>query len=635
MTIAKRAVTLTSGTAQKVYDELPLVCQTVSVTGDGFVAGEGATYEVTGSQTAVGASQNAFTYTLNDGTLADNYAITQVLGTLTVLPNKKKVTIGKTLTETIPPSGDLEIDYGDMLTVQLAEPIVCNGSTQYVCTGWTASNAQPSAGAGSVATFKVVGDVDLNWLWQTNVLTLAEAMNASDMEVQIGGAVDWSPMWSADAPDGVHCARIGAIANKTNAWMQTTVDGSGEIAFAWKCSLASRNTKVQFFVDDVAQGVISEQTDWTVLRTMVFGEGTHVIKWRLFTGRSGASEADFAAIDGLVWTPAVPPTLAEALNTNLIWRTDGAATWHGVAKDSLLDTREAWAAVSGLANCETAAVWTKVYGSGVLSFDWAISCEEEYDWFEVTVDDEVCTYITGETDWQTTGLQITGEGWHVVRWEYIKDEEDEEDLVGENTAWLDNVVWTSTTVPDEPDVPDEPATDPIPDLGETPTESQIQKALDGSADMRITSNVTNGVTYNAYREWANKVELPSGGKAGAQVVKDSSNAWLSFALDSATLIEIPPQEDDVVIESFAPTSSQGLFDFTVSVKDVEIGSAASVENLKTVFEFEGGASLDPADMSGENVSITFGTPVNGKLRFTAGPKDTNERTFFMRMKMNP
>ena len=82
--IAPREVTLTSGSASKVYDGTALVNSTVTVGGDGFVDGEGATFNVAGSQTNVGESENVFSYMLNDGTKASNYTITTANGTLTV-----------------------------------------------------------------------------------------------------------------------------------------------------------------------------------------------------------------------------------------------------------------------------------------------------------------------------------------------------------------------------------------------------------------------------------------------------------------------------------------------------------------------------------------------------------------------
>lgn len=82
--INKRSVTLTSETASKVYDGMPLTKHEVKVTGDGFADGEGATYNVTGTITNVGTTDNTFTYTLNEGTKATNYTITKTEGKLTI-----------------------------------------------------------------------------------------------------------------------------------------------------------------------------------------------------------------------------------------------------------------------------------------------------------------------------------------------------------------------------------------------------------------------------------------------------------------------------------------------------------------------------------------------------------------------
>lgn len=85
-TIRKRAVTLTSASAEKAYDGTALTAGEVAVGGDGFAAGEGATNRVTGTQTGVGTSTNFFTYELNEGTLEGNYEVTTAEGTLTVTP---------------------------------------------------------------------------------------------------------------------------------------------------------------------------------------------------------------------------------------------------------------------------------------------------------------------------------------------------------------------------------------------------------------------------------------------------------------------------------------------------------------------------------------------------------------------
>ena len=99
--IKPRPVILTSATAEKGYDGMALTAQTVTaseLTADtGFVTGEGLLYDVTGSQTATGSSDNTFTYTaMNAATKLSNYDIATVYGRLTVTPT---VNIQKTKTD--------------------------------------------------------------------------------------------------------------------------------------------------------------------------------------------------------------------------------------------------------------------------------------------------------------------------------------------------------------------------------------------------------------------------------------------------------------------------------------------------------------------------------------------------------
>ena len=83
--VTKRSVVMTSESDSKVYDKTPLTNGTVNITGDGFITGEGAEYTVTGSQTEKGSSDNEFTYSLKEGTKAENYDIVTEFGQLEVL----------------------------------------------------------------------------------------------------------------------------------------------------------------------------------------------------------------------------------------------------------------------------------------------------------------------------------------------------------------------------------------------------------------------------------------------------------------------------------------------------------------------------------------------------------------------
>ncbi|MCQ2224992.1 MAG: InlB B-repeat-containing protein, partial [Paludibacteraceae bacterium] len=84
LTVEPRPVILTSATESKVYDRKPLLNQKVTIGGEGFATGEGATFEVPNSIVNPGSVENGFTYTLNVNTLADNYTIKTIVGTLTI-----------------------------------------------------------------------------------------------------------------------------------------------------------------------------------------------------------------------------------------------------------------------------------------------------------------------------------------------------------------------------------------------------------------------------------------------------------------------------------------------------------------------------------------------------------------------
>ena len=107
--INKRPVTLTSASANKVYDGKPLTNDTVTSTplgvGVGFLDGEGVTCNVTGSQTNVGESDNEFTYTFDEGTSKSDYLVTYEFGKLIVTQDNTEVVV--TITEH---SGAFEYD---------------------------------------------------------------------------------------------------------------------------------------------------------------------------------------------------------------------------------------------------------------------------------------------------------------------------------------------------------------------------------------------------------------------------------------------------------------------------------------------------------------------------------------------
>ncbi len=95
LTITPRSVKLTSEKAEKVYDGTSLTRPDVTVTGDGFVAGEVSDIRATGTVTNVsdGEQPNTIVYTTSDSFKPGNYSIKKDEGTLKITPVTDKVTV--------------------------------------------------------------------------------------------------------------------------------------------------------------------------------------------------------------------------------------------------------------------------------------------------------------------------------------------------------------------------------------------------------------------------------------------------------------------------------------------------------------------------------------------------------------
>lgn len=263
-----------------------------------------------------------------------------------------------------------------------------------------------------------------------------------------------------------------------------------------------------------------------------------------------------------------------------------------------------------------------VSGAGTISFWCKTSCEHDDDgtftWDRLMVytnDVEIVDWrMDGEMDWTERSFAFDG-GENTVKWVYYKDNSYAE---GEDCAWVDSVTWTPT--------------DSIPAIA---SDGEVAAALAGTTDVNLTANVTNAAQYAAYRTWALSV---TNATTTTQMVKESTRTWLSYAFAADALIDKELTSDDVKIESFTPASTDGKFEFTVSVKDVNIGGGSVAvetlkENLKKVLGIEGSATLSPGGFSSDNIDITFDTPVDGKARFIVSPPADAGNSFFMRVKV--
>ena len=152
LTISKVDLTLTSKTKSKTYDgneltngEDPLEVET------GWIDGEGATYEFTGSVTDPGESAaNAFTVTPKDGTNLDNYNVKKTEGTLSIVSANASYEVSITPNSaTEKYDGTEKSVSGFVGETEQGIPVTANGHTYYV-TGVTAEATATNAGTTNV-----------------------------------------------------------------------------------------------------------------------------------------------------------------------------------------------------------------------------------------------------------------------------------------------------------------------------------------------------------------------------------------------------------------------------------------------------------------------------------------------------
>jgi hypothetical protein len=117
-------------------------------------------------------------------------------------------------------------------------------------------------------------------------LTLAGALNATNLTWTTGGSAGWSGQTSI-THDGVAAAQSGRIGNNQESWIQTTVNGPGTLTFWWKVSSDDFSYPpgnyygdyLRFYVNGILQsGSISGEVNWQQ-KNWTLPAGTCTLRW--------------------------------------------------------------------------------------------------------------------------------------------------------------------------------------------------------------------------------------------------------------------------------------------------------------------------------------------------------------------
>ncbi len=201
LVIDRRNVTLTSASDTKVYDGHALTADNVTIGGDGFAAGEGAIYAVSGSQTIPGETVNSFTYTLYDNTNVDNYIITKKEGTLIVenRTDEGEETVRKYSITVEANSGEFDYDGSEHTVSGFRNLEFVIGGVRYIVSGLVAEGKGTNIGTWPVSvsgtaivTDEAGNDLTANFIVETKEGVLL--INRAEPEIvpQIGGQFDFT-----------------------------------------------------------------------------------------------------------------------------------------------------------------------------------------------------------------------------------------------------------------------------------------------------------------------------------------------------------------------------------------------------------------------------------------------------------
>jgi len=163
----------------------------------------------------------------------------------------------------------------------------------------------------------------------------------------------------------------------------------------------------------------------------------------------------------------------------------------------------------------------------------------------------------------------------------------------------------------------------FPALASTATAAEVEAVLGTAADSTLADNIAGVAEYEEFRVWARS--------AGAEDVKSSETAWMSFALATAGVIPAP-QNGDLVIDDVA-VGADGKLEAVFSLDGVHVGATASESRLKTVFGVEGASTPCRNEFSDSGTGLSLAPTGDGRVKATVVPPSNAGNSYFMHVKV--
>ncbi len=149
--------------------------------------------------------------------------------------------------------------------------------------------------------------LNYNWNLQAYVessqtVSLNQALDNFDLSFSTGGDAQWFGQTSY-SHDGVDAARSGAISHSQSSWMETTLQGPGNLSFWWSVSSESGYDYLSILLNGSQENAISGEVGWSQVNLSI-PSGNHSVRWLYSKDGSESSGQDCGWVDQVQFTPS-------------------------------------------------------------------------------------------------------------------------------------------------------------------------------------------------------------------------------------------------------------------------------------------------------------------------------------------
>lgn len=163
-------------------------------------------------------------------------------------------------------------------------------------------------GCDSVADLQcntvIRGDLQVSAIFSEEAGNFSDVVEAPELVFISSGDKPWQVDFTTAAA-GQTSLRSGAINDRQQSSVETTLNGAGILSFSWKVSSEQSYDHMRLYVNGSRYADISGDVNW-YQTSVTLGQGTHQVRWTYEKDNSQSSGADAGWLDDVSWDVAAP-----------------------------------------------------------------------------------------------------------------------------------------------------------------------------------------------------------------------------------------------------------------------------------------------------------------------------------------